>query len=124
MKSEQSGRLHDKEVGKRSATALAWRSAATATVFVVEMVRSVLLARLLPVELFGIYAFSAAIVGVTVVPMPAPAVRMTEDLMNSLRFMSASSGDPRIPTNNSGSADVRYKNRIHFWSLRVESQQQ
>ena len=44
-----------------------WATAANATAACVILVRSIVLARLLPVEVFGVYAFAAAVVGLTAV---------------------------------------------------------
>ena len=51
----------------RSVTSAAWNIAASATRVVVLLVRSVLLARLLPVDVFGVYAFAGSIVALTVI---------------------------------------------------------
>ena len=53
------------EIAKRSTTALMWRGTAMVAVLVIVLIRSVLLARLLPVEVFGIYAFAAAIIRIS-----------------------------------------------------------
>lgn len=44
-----------------------WATAANAAATFVILVRSIVLARLLPVEVFGVYAFAAAVVGLTAV---------------------------------------------------------
>ena len=53
-------------LARRSIESVAWNSVATMTSMVVLFVRSVLLARWLPVEVFGVYAFAASIVALTV----------------------------------------------------------
>lgn len=51
------GYQHD--IGKRFTKALLWRSTSTISVLLIELIRAILLARLLPVEIFGIYAFAS-----------------------------------------------------------------
>jgi PST family polysaccharide transporter len=54
---------------KRSVTSIGWNVGVSVVQVLVGLVRSVLLARLLPVEVFGIYAFSSSIVTLsTIVP--------------------------------------------------------
>jgi O-antigen/teichoic acid export membrane protein len=54
-------------LARRSVGSVAWNGAANLIKVFVLMVRSVLLARLLPVQVFGVYAGASAIVGLTVV---------------------------------------------------------
>jgi O-antigen/teichoic acid export membrane protein len=53
-------------LAQRTVTSITWNIVATLTKAVVLFVRSVLLARWLPVEVFGVYGFAAAIVGLSV----------------------------------------------------------
>lgn len=50
------------DIAERGTRAILWRSVAMAAVLGVELVRSILLARMLPIEIFGIYAFAAAMI--------------------------------------------------------------
>ena len=54
-------------IARRSVTSVAWNVVASLIGVVVGFVRSVLLARLLPIETFGVYAFAGSIVGLSVV---------------------------------------------------------
>lgn len=54
-------------IARRTITSVAWNSVANVTRVVVLFVRSVMLARLLPVEVFGVYTGAGAVVGLTVV---------------------------------------------------------
>jgi O-antigen/teichoic acid export membrane protein len=54
-------------LARRSVTSVAWNSVASVVNVVVLFVRSVMLARLLPVETFGIYAGATAVVNLTVI---------------------------------------------------------
>ncbi|MBI4916784.1 MAG: oligosaccharide flippase family protein [Acidobacteria bacterium] len=53
------------DLASRAASSVAWRLAASLTATAVLVIRSVVLARWLPVEVFGVYALAAAVVGVT-----------------------------------------------------------
>ena len=52
-------------VARRSVTAAAWNIVASMCRVIVLLVRSIILARLLPVEVFGIYAFSMSVVNLS-----------------------------------------------------------
>lgn len=54
-------------LARRTVTSTFWNMVANATKAVVLFVRSILLARLLPVEVFGIYGFAAAIVSLSTI---------------------------------------------------------
>jgi O-antigen/teichoic acid export membrane protein len=54
-------------LARRSITAVSWNALANAIGVVVLFVRAVILARLLPVEVFGIYAGASAVIGLTVI---------------------------------------------------------
>jgi O-antigen/teichoic acid export membrane protein len=54
-------------LARRSVTSTAWNITANLTKIAVVFFRSVLLARLLPVEVFGIYALAGSVVGLSVV---------------------------------------------------------
>jgi O-antigen/teichoic acid export membrane protein len=66
MKSSQS-------LGRRSVAAISWNAIASLTGVVVGLVRSILLARLLPIEVFGVYAFANSVVALT---SPFPSFAM------------------------------------------------
>lgn len=52
---------------QRTTTAIAWNTAASLAQAAILFVRSVLLARLLPVEVFGVYALATAVVTITAI---------------------------------------------------------
>ncbi len=52
---------------QRSLTSITWNSAANLIRIIVLLLRSIMLARLLPVETFGIYAYAASIVSITAI---------------------------------------------------------
>ena len=52
-------------IAQRTVASILWNAAANSVVLVVAFGRSIALARLLPVEIFGVYAFAGAIVGLS-----------------------------------------------------------
>lgn len=54
-------------LGRRIVDSTLWATSANAAATCVILVRSIVLARLLPIDVFGIYAFAAAVVGLTAV---------------------------------------------------------
>jgi O-antigen/teichoic acid export membrane protein len=54
-------------LAKRSITSAAWNIGVNSARVIVLIVRSILLARLLPVEIFGVYAFASSVVEITTV---------------------------------------------------------
>ncbi len=56
-----------KSLAQRSITSISWNALASVITVAVLFVRSVLLARLLPVDVFGVYAGASAVIGVTVI---------------------------------------------------------
>ena len=54
-------------LARRSITSAAWNIGVNSARVIVLVVRSILLARLLPVEIFGVYAFASSVVGITAV---------------------------------------------------------
>ena len=58
-------RKQERSLARRSVESVAWNSIANLTKIVVLFVRSVMLARLLPVEVFGTYALAGATVGLS-----------------------------------------------------------
>jgi O-antigen/teichoic acid export membrane protein len=54
-------------LAKRSVTSAAWNIGVNSARVVVLIVRSILLARILPVEVFGVYAFASSVVEITAV---------------------------------------------------------
>jgi len=54
-------------LAKRSVTSAAWNIGVNTVRVIVLIIRSILLARLLPVEIFGVYAFASSVVEITAV---------------------------------------------------------
>jgi polysaccharide transporter, PST family len=53
------------DIAKRTLTAISWKFTSNAVKVVILFARSIILARLLPVEVFGVYSFALAIVGMS-----------------------------------------------------------
>lgn len=56
-----------KSLAQRSVSSISWNVFASASAVAVLFVRSIVLARLLPVEVFGVYVGASAVIGVTII---------------------------------------------------------